>query len=716
MAVIGIDLGTTNSAGAYYDGSQARILSPGASGLVPSVVFFQKPTQKTGGKGEILVGNAALDLVYTDPENAIFSIKRLMGRHFDDEKVEEIKSKVNYTIVRASENEDPGVRILLGEKEHGPVEISTMILKKVKEDAEKALGEKVTHAVITVPAYFNEAQRSATRKAGEQAGLIIRRVIDEPSAAAIAYGVTVSKGERKKLLVFDLGGGTFDVSIILTVMDTTGKNHFEVAKYLGNNWLGGDDFDREIVKEIVASIKNEYDFDPSDDKKFQLHVKALAEKSKITLSDAEGADIVIPYVGKAPDGSVIDVRDRLTRERFEELIQPYVDQCMNLTERALKEAGFEADQIDTVLMVGGSTLVPLVYDTVCDYFGPEKVKRQLNPFHSVALGAGILAATLKGIQCPNEECRHVNDESEEECKKCSRPLATAASVGDISVSDRTSMAFGINAVNDNQPDRFEEIIPSGTLYPMNKPMTRTFVMSADNFIRVPAYEGVEKVVSKNDYLGVIELEDNDFRMAGENAPAGTEVEVSMNYNRNREIHLKIRVKGTSISKEMKMRHNRARPAVPGAQSEEAKWVEELENAVRAAENFLGKYELYMEHKEYVRLDKDIERAKTVIRNGNPREAKDMYMTLVTTVDSCGVASLLLIAEQMQSGASPERTRKIGEGIKEIKRAWSEGDKLTVMELAVVLKAAISAELEARQAQKRVPGQRSFGGLLLKPGA
>ncbi len=712
MASIGIDLGTTNSAGAYYDGQKARVLRGDREDLlVPSVVAYRKPRGNGASRNPILVGQPALDWSASDPTNAIFSIKRLMGRAYDEPKVAEVRERFNYEIVPASESDDPGARVLLGGQEYTPTNLSALIIQKIKENAERALGEPVTHAVITVPAYFEERQRAATIKAGQQAGLIVKKIIDEPSAAAVAYGVTVSRGERRRLLVFDLGGGTFDVSIIQTVQDPRGRDHFDVLEHRGDNWLGGDDFDLEIVDEINGWIEKQCGFNPAGDKAFQLKAKRLAEKAKKTLSTAEEADIIMPAAFKHPEGDFIDLDMVITREHFNDLIRPHADRCIRHVKEALARQGLTAEDISNVLMVGGSAAIPLIHDGVVELFGSEKVQEPLNPYHAVALGAGILAGALRGIQCPNEDCLHVNDESREHCQNCGEPLAVARTVGDVEVQDITPLSFGISAVRGEERDVFEVIIPKGTHYPLKTPKTRTFFTTADNFLRIPVYEGINPVASKNEEQGVIELNPEDLDREGKHVPANTRVEVAMNYGRSRELHVKIYIPDAQIELELPLRHDRPRQQPQTTPNEQDKWQEELERATMIAERFLSKYDDYMENREKMRLERDIERAHRVVDGDNAVEGKEALHRLVVALDSCGVASLIFMAERAREGAAPERAKRIGEAINQLKNSWYDGDKDGVDRLKTPLRAVIAAEIRTRRDQKAVPGQIDFGGLL-----
>jgi molecular chaperone DnaK len=712
MASIGIDLGTTNSVGAYFDGKEPRILSSTrADGLVPSVVAYRNPRPPHETEGTILTGQPALNYSYKDPVNAIFSIKRLMGRHYDDPKVTEVADRLNYSIVRSSDSDSPGVRVKLGGKELTPVEISACILRLIKESGVRTIGEEITHAVITVPAYFGEPQRAATRAAGEQAGLIIKKIIDEPSAAAIAYGFTISQGQRRRLLVYDLGGGTFDVSIIMTVMDPKGKNHFEVLDYRGDNWLGGDDFDREIVDDMVAWIKETYDFDPSTDKAFQLVAKQAAEQAKIALSQSEKTDITLPVLYKMLDGRIVDLDMSITRARFEEKIRPYVETTLDHVKKALTSQGLHPEDITNVLMVGGSTLVPLVYQSVADLFGKERVQQMMNAYHAVALGAGILANTLHGIECPNFKCRHVNDESLPNCSACGEPLATAVPVGEtISITERTPESIGIRAIRGSQPDAFEVIVPKGEIYPMPRPKTKIFYTTANNFIRVPVFRGDDPTASRNQFEGMIELNEDDFRKEAADVPMNTQVEVSVNFDRNRCYYLRVRVQGTNIERELKFRRDVAAPPLVEKEAEED-WSERLRQLVDVAEFVFGKYGAFMESREQKRLSGDIEQAMNAIASGNSRVCRDAYQRLAIAIDSCGIASLLFQAEQLYGSASADRAKKISEVIDEIKDNWHKGNRQAVEELKSPLRAAIAAENRLMQGRQPIPDQKKARGLV-----
>jgi molecular chaperone DnaK len=374
--IIGIDLGTTNSVVAVMEGGEPVVI-PNAEGsrLTPSVVAFTKD-------GERLVGQVAKRQAITNPENTVFSIKRFMGRRYD-EVLDEVR-RVPYKVVPG-----PGgmARVKIGDKLYSPEEISAMILQKLKADAEAYLGEKVTQAVITVPAYFNDAQRQATKDAGRIAGLEVLRIINEPTASALAYGL--DKSDAHTILVFDLGGGTFDVSLL-----ELGDGVFEVKATAGNNHLGGDDFDQRIIDYVAEQFLKEHGIDLRKDRMALQRLKEAAEKAKIELSSMLQTNINLPFITADAQGPKhLDVT--LTRAKFEELTRDLVEATMGPARRAMEDAGIDASKIDRVLLVGGSTRIPAVQEACRRLFGKEPFKG-INPDEVVALGAAVQAGVLGG--------------------------------------------------------------------------------------------------------------------------------------------------------------------------------------------------------------------------------------------------------------------------------------------------------------------------------
>jgi molecular chaperone DnaK len=377
--VIGIDLGTTNSVVAVMEGGEPTVLDNSeGSPLTPSVVAITK-------SGERLVGQVAKRQAVTNPENTIYSIKRLMGRKFDDPEVQRSMKSVPYKITRAPNGD---VRVVLGGREYSPPEISAMILQKLKADAEARLGEKITQAVITVPAYFNDTQRSATKDAGKIAGLEVLRIINEPTAASLAYGLDKVKGEET-IAVYDLGGGTFDISIL-----QLGDGVFEVKSTNGNTHLGGDDFDQRIIDWLVSDFKKNEGIDLSKDRMALQRLKEAAERAKIELSSAQQTEINLPFISADATGPKHMVVT-LTRSKLEQLVGDLIESTREPVMKALADAEISPNQVDEVILVGGQTRMPAVVDFVRKIFGKEPHKG-VNPDEVVAVGAAIQAGVLQG--------------------------------------------------------------------------------------------------------------------------------------------------------------------------------------------------------------------------------------------------------------------------------------------------------------------------------
>ena len=381
--IIGIDLGTTNSCVAVLDGDKARVIENSEGDrTTPSVVGYT-------ADGEVLVGQSAKRQAVTNPTNTVFAVKRLIGRKFEDKVVQKDISMVPYTISKA-DNGDAWVEA--GGEKMAPPQVSAQVLMKMKKTAEDFLGETVTEAVITVPAYFNDSQRQATKDAGKIAGLDVKRIINEPTAAALAYGMDKRGGDRT-IAVYDLGGGTFDISVI-EIADVDGEMQFEVLSTNGDTFLGGEDFDMTLIEYLADEFKKDSGMDLKGDPLAMQRLKEAGEKAKIELSSSQQTEVNLPYItadATGPKHLVV----KLTRAKLESLVEELVERSLDPVRIALKDADMSASDIDEVLLVGGQTRMPLVQEKVTAFFGKEP-KKDVNPDEAVAMGAAIQGAVLAG--------------------------------------------------------------------------------------------------------------------------------------------------------------------------------------------------------------------------------------------------------------------------------------------------------------------------------
>jgi molecular chaperone DnaK len=451
--VIGIDLGTTNSCVAVLEGGQPIVI-PNAEGgrTTPSIVGF-------GKSGDRLVGQMAKRQAVTNAENTVFSIKRFIGRRWQETETE--RSRISYGAVAGR---DDTVDVMIRGKTYTPQEISAMILQKLKQDAEAYLGESVTQAVITVPAYFSDAQRQATKDAGTIAGLEVMRIINEPTAAALSYGLD-KQNQEQCILVFDLGGGTFDVSIL-----QLGDGIFEVKATAGNNHLGGDDFDDAVLKWMIETFQDHENIDLSKDKMALQRLREAAEKAKVELSSTISTSINLPFI-TADESGPKHLEMDLTRAKFEELVRTLVDSTLEPMEQALSDCGLSPDRIERIVLVGGSTRIPAVQEAVKRFFDGKSPDRSVNPDESVALGAAIQAGVLGG------------------------------EVKDVLLLDVTPLSLGIETLG----GVFTRIIDRNTTLPTSRSQGFSTATDGQMSVEIQVFQGERAMVKDNKCLGKFEL-------------------------------------------------------------------------------------------------------------------------------------------------------------------------------------------------------------------
>lgn len=620
--VIGIDLGTTNSCVAIMDGKNPRVIENSEGHRTTPSIFAVTESE------EKLVGEPAKRQAVTNPKRTLFAIKRLIGRSYDDETTQKDKKLVPYNIIKNS-NGDAWVEV--GDNKYSPSQVSAFILQKMKETAENFLGEKVSKAVITVPAYFNDAQRQATKDAGKIAGLEVMRIINEPTAAALAYGL--DKKGSKTIAVYDLGGGTFDVSIL-----EIGDGVFEVKATNGDTFLGGEDFDMKIIEHITSEFKKENGIDLSKDPLSLQRLKEAAEKAKIELSSAASTEINLPYITADASGPK-HLNMKLTRAKFESLVTDLIKKTLEPCKKAVKDADIKTSDIEDVILVGGMTRMPKIVEEVKNFFGRDP-HRGVNPDEVVALGAAVQAGVLQG------------------------------DVKDVLLLDVTPLSIGLETLG----GVFTKLIEKNTTIPTKK--SQVFSTAADNqtAVTIRVYQGEREMASDNKLLGQFNLEGIPP------APRGVpQVEVTFDIDANGILHVSAKEKTTGKEQKITIQasgglkedeiERMVKEAEENAEADKKK--KELaearnhaESLIHQAESTLKEYSSKVDQSTKDSIESAVKELNDVLSSEDTEQIQAKTQALTTAVTQLGQFMNEQTQADQTSGKTEEGTKKDGENVVE----------------------------------------------------